>query len=271
MANPYLNEKKVQTVAAEARAGWAAPDPSTRSTPIDDGPISPWPTAAATMTKGGVTTAMGVLMVLLLGAAAFGWSQTEVYGASPKFPALAIVGIVVGLVCAIALAFRPMMAKYLAPIYALGEGVLVGAVSKAYEETYHGIVLQAVGATLGVFFVMLVLYRTGVIKVTDKFRRTIIFATLGLMVFYGISLLVNLFGGNIGFIHQGTPMGILFSVFAAGLASLNLALDFDMIDRGERDRWPKQMEWYCAFGVLVTLVWLYLELLRLLAKLQDRR
>ena len=267
MANPLMNEKKATEVAAATRAGWAAPDPATRQTPIDDGPVSPW-AGAKVMTVGGTATATGVLLVLLLGAATYGWMSTDVNAAGGwNLPGLAIAGIIVGFVCAIAVAFKPGLARILGPIYALGEGVFLGAISKAYDANYDGIVVQAVGATLGVFAVMLVLYKSRIIKVTDRFRRNVIMATLGLMAFYLVSFVLSLFGANISFINSASLLGIGFSIFAAGLAAMNLALDFDLIERGSKEGWPKQMEWFCAFGLLITLVWLYLELLRLLAKL----
>jgi uncharacterized YccA/Bax inhibitor family protein len=163
-----------------------------------------------------------------------------------------------------------MWARVLGPVYAIAEGFFLGAFSKAYNEAYDGVVIQAVGATLGVFFVMLVLYRTGVIKVTDKFRRTVIMATLGLMAFYLVSFVLSLFGTNIGIFQSASLLGIGFSLFAATLAALNLALDFDFIEKGSKQGLPKGMEWFAALGLLITLVWLYLELLRLLSKLQQR-
>ncbi len=273
MANPLLNEKKANEVAAATRAGWGAPDPATRNTPIPgapitDGPVSPWDSAPK-MTYGGTITATGVLLVLLIGAATFGWMSTDTNLTGQwNLPALSIIGVLVGFVCAIVVAFKPNLARILAPIYALGEGVFLGAISKAYNDNYQGIVVQAVGATLGVFAVMLFLYKSRIIKVTDRFRRSVIMATLGLMAFYLVSMVIHLFGGSVPFLDSASGFGIAFSIFAAGLAALNLALDFDLIDRGVKQGWPKQMEWFCAFGLLITLVWLYLELLRLLAKLQ---
>lgn len=268
MANPLLNEKKAGAAAEELRAGWAAPDPATRQTRIDDGPVSPW--VARTMTGGGVATATGVLLVLLLASAAVGWSITDTTGVNPRFPSVAFVGVIVGLVCVLASSFKPGLARFLAPVYALGEGFALGCISKAYNDWYDGIVVQAVGATIAVFAVMAFLYKSRIIKVTDRFRRIVIMATLGLMVFYLVSMVIHLFGASVPFIDSASPMGILFSVFAAGLAAMNLALDFDLIERGTKQGWPKQMEWFCALGLLVTIVWLYLELLRLLAKLQRR-
>jgi uncharacterized YccA/Bax inhibitor family protein len=268
MANPILNDKTWNKAARDP--GWGAPDPSTRGgLPISDGPISPW--RGSVMTVGGTISAAGVLMVLLLASGVVGWqsgpdNQGEVRG----FPGLALIGILVGFACVIAIYFRPMWAKFLAPVYALGEGYFLGVISKAYEGYQHGIVVQAVGATLGVFAVMLFLYKTKIIKVTDKFRRIVITATMGLMVFYLFSFILNLFGSGVPFLQSASPLGIGFSLFAAGLAAMNLAIDFDFIERGARQGLPKGMEWFAAFALVITLVWLYLELLRLLSKLQRR-
>jgi uncharacterized YccA/Bax inhibitor family protein len=139
-----------------------------------------------------------------------------------------------------------------------------------FDATYSGIVLQAVGTTLAVFGVMLMLYRSKVIRVTDRFRRIVIGATLGLAVFYLASFLFSLFGASISFFTGSNAVGILFSLFVAGLAAFNLALDFDFIERGQQMGLPRRMEWFAALGLLVTLVWLYLEILRLLTKLRDR-
>ena len=130
--------------------------------------------------------------------------------------------------------------------------------------------LQAVGTTLAVFGVMLFLYRTRVLRVTDKFRRIVIGATLGVAVLYLVSFVISLLGANVSFISSSSGFGILFSLFVAGLAAFNLALDFDFIEQGEKMALPRRMEWFAALGLLVTLVWLYLEVLRLLAKLRER-
>ena len=225
----------------------------------------------ATMTVGGTATATGVLLIILLGAAAAGWAAGPASdAANPKFPALALAGVIVGFICAIAVSFKPNLAKFLAPIYALGEGFFLGVISKTYENWQHGIVMQAIGATLGVFAVMLFLYKSRIIKVTDRFKRIVMMAMFGLMGFYLISMLVSLFGGNISFLSNGGPLGILISVFAAGLAAMMLAVDFDLIEKGSKAGWPKGMEWYAAFGLLTTLVWLYLEMLRLISQLNRR-
>ena len=268
MANPILNDKTWNKAARDP--GWAAPDPDTRRTPITDGPISGW--HSQVMTVGGTISATGVLMVVLLAAAVVGWQTgpDNQGGEVSGFPALALVGILVGFACAIAIYFKPMWAKFLGPVYAVGEGFFLGVISKAYETYQHGIVLQAVGATLGVFAVMLLLYRTQIIKVTDRFRRVVITATMGLMVFYLFSFILNLFGGGVSFLHSTSLLSIGFSIFAAGLAAMNLAIDFDFIEKGVKQGLPKGMEWFAAFALVITLVWLYLELLRLLSKLQRR-
>ncbi|MEP7203573.1 MAG: Bax inhibitor-1/YccA family protein [Ilumatobacteraceae bacterium] len=269
MSNPMLNESTWNKAARSP--GWGAPDPTTRATPITDGPVSAW--NSQVMTVGGTISATGVLMVVLLAAAVVGWqtgpdNQGEVRG----FPALALVGILVGFACVIAIYFRPMWAKFLGPIYAVGEGFFLGVISKAYESYQHGIVVQAVGATLAVFAVMLFLYRTRIIKVTERFRTIVIAATMGLMLFYMVSFVIRLIAGPgaVSFLQSASGLGIAFSVFAAGLAAMNLALDFDFIERGSKQGLPKGMEWFAAVALIVTLVWLYLELLRLLSKLQRR-
>ena len=268
MANPILNDKIWNKAARDP--GWAAPDPDTRRTPITDGPISGW--HSQVMTVGGTISAAGVLMVVLLAAAVVGWQMGPENSGSQigRFPALALGGILIGFACAIAIYFRPMWAKFLAPVYGVGEGFFLGVISKAYEGYQHGIVVQAVGATLGVFAVMLLLYRTQIIKVTDRFRRIVITATMGLMVFYLFSFILNLFGGGVSFLHSTSLLSIGFSIFAATLAAMNLAIDFDFIEKGSKQGLPKGMEWFAAFALVITLVWLYLELLRLLSKLQRR-
>jgi uncharacterized YccA/Bax inhibitor family protein len=281
MANLVLNEKRL----TEAQSGWAAPTapspggavwapPAPPGTPVTDGPVSTW--RGGLMTVSGTITATAVLFVLLLASATAGWFAAEAPGEDAfgndvyEFPGLAIVGVVVGFGIAIFLMFKPHLAKFLAPVYAVAQGFFVGAISRGYETLYNGIVVQAAGATLGVFAVMLVLHRTRIIKVTDKFRRIVVFATLGIMVFYAFSFVIRLFGGGVSFLSEPSALGIGFSVVVSVLAALNLSLDFDFIERGSKMGLSKDFEWYAAFGLLVTIVWLYLELLRLLAKLQDR-
>ena len=226
------------------------------------------------MTVRGTVTATAVLFVLLLASATAGWMAVkEKTGPDGEpqvqFPSLAMVGVIVGIGIVFALMFKPQLAKFLAPVYAIAEGFAVGAISKAYESFQSGIVIQAVGATLGVFVVMLVLYRTGIIKVTEKFRRVVVFATLGVMAFYLVSFVLNIAGVDVKFFDKPNALGIAFSIGVSVLAALNLALRFDFIEKGAKMGLSKDFEWYAAFGLLVTIVWLYLEILRLLAKLRE--
>jgi uncharacterized YccA/Bax inhibitor family protein len=265
MANPFLNDEALRKAS---NAGWAAPEPRTRIGPIDDGPVSAWESRA--MTVSGTASATGVLFVLLLAAATAGWMTVD--SATEGFPPAAFAGIAVGFACVIALYFKPAWARVVAPIYALAQGFAVGVVSKFYETYQNGIVVQAAGATIATFVVMLVLYRTQIIKVTDRFRRIVIGATMGVMLLYLVSFVIRLVAGadSVSFLSSPSALGIGFSVFVCVLAAMNLALDFDFIERGAAARLPKGMEWFAAFGLLVTVVWLYLEILRLLSKLNRR-
>lgn len=271
MSNPVLNERTLRS----ASTTWAPPQPGTGHVPgINDGPMSSW--RPDRMTVNGTITATATLFVLLLVAATVGWLQTKPTVDAQGFvqysmPPYALVGVVIGFGAAILLYFKPRLAKFVGPVYALGQGFFVGALSKMYESYYDGIVVQAAGATIGVFTVMLVLYRTQIIKVTDRFRQIVVTATLGLMLFYGVTFIIRLFSGSSpSFLSSPSLLGIGFSVLVAGLAAMNLALDFDFIDRGSKQGLDKDFEWYAAFGLLVTIVWLYLELLRLLSKLRER-
>ena len=278
MSNPFFNEKRMN----EDAAGWAAPSaaaatsvaqpgtfPPPTSPPVTDGPISTWKPA---MTVNGVITAASVLFVLLLASATVGWimSSTSAEGEF-SFPPFAMVGVLVGFGAVMVAYFKPTWAKVLGPVYAICYGYAVGAISRAYETFNDGIVLQAAGATIAVFFAMLILYRTGIIKVTPGFRKIVVGATLGIMVLYLVSIGLNLFtGGGISFINSPSLLGIGFSIFVCGLAAMNLALDFDLIEKGTQMRMSKDYEWVAALGLVVTIVWLYLEILRLLAKLNRR-
>ena len=275
MANPVLNEQTL----SQASSTWAPPVTDTEYfPPVNDGPTSPL--VRETMTVNGVISATAVLFVLLLASAAFGWARTgapeEVIfsdgtvGYNNSIPMLAWGGLIVGVGLTFRLMFRPHLAKFIAPLYAIAEGFFVGAISRAYENLYDGLVVQAAGMTLAVFAVMLVLNRTGVIKVTERFRKIVITATIGVMLFYGISFLISMFGGSVSFLSSPSLLGIGFSIFVAGLAAFNLALDFDFIEKGSKQGLDKDFEWYAAFGLLVTIIWLYLEMLRLLAKLRGR-
>ena len=277
MANPILNDKALKEAAAAgyASGAWGPPHGS-RSTPIPGGPVSDGPVSdweSRTMTVEGTATATGVLFIVLLAAAVAGWSTVKTSeGEITAFPAWTLGAVLVGFGLVVAMRFKPQWAKYLGFGYAVVQGLVVGAISHAYEVYQKGIVIQAVGATVAVFAVMLFLYRTKIIKVTDRMRRIVIGATMGIMIFYGVSLLINLFGGEVSFLSSSntSALSIGFSFFVAGLAAFNLALDFDFIEKGTEQGLPKQMEWVAAVGLMVTVVWLYLEILRLLSKLRSR-
>jgi len=275
MANPVLNERTL----SQASHTWAPPATDTEYfPPVNDGPTTPF--VRETMTVNGVISATATLFVLLLVSAAFGWFRTgapqEVIlpdgtvGYNNSIPMLAWGGLIVGVGLTFLLMFKPHLAKFIAPLYAVAEGFFVGAISRAYENLFDGLVVQAAGMTLAVFGVMLVLYRTRIIKVTERFRKIVITATIGIMVFYGISFLISMFGGSVSFLSSPSLLGIGFSVLVAGLAAFNLALDFDFIEKGSKQGLDKDFEWYAAFGLMVTIIWLYLEMLRLLAKLRER-
>jgi uncharacterized YccA/Bax inhibitor family protein len=275
MANPVLNDKVFQSAtAAETNAGWAAPASETvYHEPITDGPISPYtPVRAGAMTIGGTVAATGVLLVLLCAAGAVGWNlvKLDAAGEVESFPGWIIVALLGGLGLAFLTAFKPHLARFTAPVYAIAQGLVVGAISHIYNAQWDGIVIQAVGATIGVFVVMLALYGLRIIRVTDRFRRIVIGATFGVLLLYGVSLLFSLFGHTPSFIYDASFLGIGLSVLVAGIAAFNLALDFDIIERGAKAGAPRYMEWYGAFALLVTIVWLYLELLRLLSRFRSR-
>lgn len=226
------------------------------------------------MTIRGTMNKFGFLFLMMMGSTLFSWSYF--YKGNDPMP-LMMLGVFGGLVLALVMAFKKQWAPYIAPAFALLEGLFVGSVSAYYDyafrTSYPGIVMQAVGLTLIVTLVMYVLYKTRIIKVTQKFRSVITIATISIAIFYLIKWVAFAVFGNtsIGaFTMASTPLGIGFSVLVVCLAALNLLLDFDMIEKGAEMRAPKYMEWYSAFGLLVTLVWLYLEILRLLSKLKDR-
>lgn len=174
-------------------------------------------------------------------------------------------GTLATLALALAISFLPKWSGILAPLYAVLEGACLGCVSMLFEELYPGIVMQAVCYTLGVAFIMFTMYRLRLIVVTNRMRVVVMMATLGVAVFYGISILLSVFGVNFNALEGGI-VGLIINVVVVGLAALNLMLDFDTIERGVQAGAPKYMEWYCAFGLMVTLVWLYLEILKLLGR-----
>ena len=185
-----------------------------------------------------------------------------------------MIGAIGGLIVAIVLMFKKEWSPFLAPAYALLEGLFVGAISASYNfvfaEKAPFIIIQAVGLTMGVCIAMYLLYSFKIIRATQKFKAIVITATAGLAIFYLITFILSFFGISIPFLHEGSTFGIIFSLIVVGLAALNLIIDFDMIETGSELGAPKFMEWYGAFGLMVTVVWLYLEILRLLSKLNKR-
>ncbi len=220
------------------------------------------------MTLQGTTAKSFLLVLLAVFSAAFTWRE---YTVNPGIlmPAI-LVGGIGGFVVALVTIFKPRVAPYTSPFYAVLEGLLLGAISARYAAQYAGLPLQAVGLTFMVFLAMLTVYQTRIIKVTDKFRFGVAAATGGIALFYLLSIVLSMFGVQIPLVHEAGMIGIGFSLIVVGVAALNLVLDFDFIERGVQAQAPKYMEWYGAFGLLVTLVWLYLEMLRLLSKLQRR-
>ena len=235
-----------------------------------------------TMTVGGTLTATGVLFSLILVAGWYGWSQVvqtkqiivdaagnQTYLNTTSIPSWLMIAMLVGVGVGLVTAFMPKIARITAPIYAIAYGMVLGAISAVYNQSYNGIVVQAIGATLGVFLVMFVLYATRIVKVTPKFMLTVICATGGITLMYMATWIASIFGADIAFWNDPTPLGIGISVVIVIVAALNLALDFNFIEKASQQGAPKYMEWYGAFGVTVTIVWLYLEILRLLSLLRQ--
>jgi uncharacterized YccA/Bax inhibitor family protein len=269
VANALL--EKTLDREAEGRPGWAAPTTATQGTATRTAPTG-GPPAAVTepMTFGGVTSASGVLFVLLLVAGAVGWSLvTPGPTGEIDFPGWLFLPLLGAFGLAIWAMFRPTVARFVAPIYALLEGLVLGAISRVFENEWNGIVVQAIALTAIVFASMLFLYSTRIIKVTERMQRVIIGATLGIAVFYGVSLLLSLFNVGVPLIWDAGPFGIIFSLFVCGIAAFNLMLDFDLVERGVAAGLPKYMEWFCALSLMISIVWLYLEILRLLSKLRQ--
>ncbi|MEZ6125253.1 MAG: Bax inhibitor-1/YccA family protein [Planctomycetaceae bacterium] len=228
------------------------------------------------MTVGG--TAFKTMIAVLLAFLTAGYTWIQFQQGNP-IQGYMIGGLIVGLVTSLATMFKPTWAPVTTPVYALAEGCFLGGISAVIQASLvargaiqpgQNIAFQACGLTFGVLTVMMFVYQSGLIRVTDKLRMGIVAATGAIALLYVVSMVASLLGYPIGFIHSAGPMGIAFSVFVVGLAAFNLLLDFDLIDRLAASRAPKHMEWYGAFALMVTLVWLYIEILRLLSKLNRR-
>lgn len=224
--------------------------------------------AGERMTIGGTVNKTAILLALVLITAIYTWGRFYSTQDPGAVMPLVWTGAIGGLVVALVTVFKKEWAAYTSPIYALLKGFVVGGVSAMFELQYPGIVVQAVGLTFGTLACLLMAYKSGLIKPTENFKLGIVAATGGIALLYLVNLVMGFFGTSMPFIHESGTFGILFSVFVVVVAALNLVLDFDFIEAGAANGAPKYMEWYGAFGLTVTLIWLYLEILRLLAKLR---
>jgi len=223
------------------------------------------------MTLKGTLNKFGFMLLMLMGSAFYSWKE---FNGGGNVTPLLWTGLIGGLVTALIIIFKKEWSGYLAPLYALMEGLFLGAISAMYNNAFAAkapnLIMNAVGLTFGVAIAMYLLYSFKIIKATEKFKSVIITATMGIAIFYLIAMVVRMFGVDMAFLHEGSLMGIGFSLVVVTIAALNLILDFDMIEKGTEAGAPKYMEWYGAFGLMVTIVWLYLEILRLLSKLSSR-
>jgi uncharacterized YccA/Bax inhibitor family protein len=222
------------------------------------------------MTLNGTVNKTGILLVCAIATAAWTWRLFSQSRDFADVSTLMLVGLIGGFICAMVTIFKKEWSPVTAPIYALLEGLALGGISALLDFKYPGIAIQAVSLTFGTLFVLLLAYRSGLIHVTQKFRLGVVAATGGIMVFYLLQMLLNIFGFHFTSINGSGPIGIGFSLIVVGVAALNLVLDFDFIEQGVQYGAPKYMEWYGAFGIMVTLVWLYLEILILLSKMRNR-
>lgn len=229
--------------------------------------------------QGTVNKTFALLFVLLL-SASWVWGKimqpTPMFGLGETRPVVDVGGYIMGgaiagFIVALITIFKKQWAKITAPIYALCQGLFLGGISAMMELRYPGIVIQAVALTFGTLFCLLLAYKLGLIKASENFKLGVFAATGSIALVYFLSFILGFFGIHFPFIHGSGIMGIGFSLFVVGIAALNLVLDFDFIEQGVQMGVPKYMEWYGAFGLMVTLIWLYVEILRLLAKLRERR
>ena len=228
--------------------------------------------AADRMSINGTINKTGILLVLAIASAAFTWMQFVATGSAATVAPWMMLGMIGGLIAALVTIFKKEWSAVTAPVYALSEGLVLGGISAFFETRYPGIAVEAVALTFGTLFMLLFLYRTRVIQATEKFRIGVFAATGAIALFYLLQMVFGLFHVPVFTSVYGSGLiGIGFSVFVVIIAALNLILDFDFIERGAMYGAPKYMEWYGGFSLMVTLIWLYLEILRLLSKLQNRR
>jgi uncharacterized YccA/Bax inhibitor family protein len=226
--------------------------------------------ASGAMTLNGTINKTGLLLVLAVITAAFAWNQVEITEQGMTGGLYVWGGLIGGFILAMVTVFKKEWAPVTAPMYALVEGLFLGGISAVFEARYPGIAFQGVLLTFGTLFALLFAYRSGLIKATENFKLGVVAATGGIALVYLATIVLGFFGVEIPMIHGNGIVGIGFSLFVVVIAALNLVLDFDFIETGVERGAPKYMEWYGAFGLMVTLVWLYIEFLRLLSKLQSR-
>ena len=224
--------------------------------------------SGTSMTIQGTVNKTFILFLLLCATAFFTWNQ---HFAGNDIQVLLWIGLLGGFLVALITIFVKSAAPYTAPLYALLEGLAIGGISALFESQFEGITTQAILLTLGTLFSLLIVYRSGLIKVTENFKLGVVAATGAIFFVYVADFILRFFGMEVPFIHETGIVGILISVAIVVIAALNLVLDFDFIEKGAEQRAPKYMEWYGAFGLMVTLVWLYFEILRLLSKIRSNR
>jgi len=223
------------------------------------------------MTVQGTVNKTFILLAVLMATAMWTWSKTTDPNSTGFLGITFMVSMIGGLILAVATSFKPKWSPVTAPLYAACEGLLLGILSAYFERSYPGIVMQAVGLTFAVTFAMLLGYKSGWLQATPGLRKGLMIAMGGLMLFYVVVWIASMFGIRApGFINGGGPLGIAFSLFVVGIAAMSLVLDFDFIESASREGLEKYMEWYGAFALMVTLVWLYMEILRLLSKISRR-
>jgi uncharacterized YccA/Bax inhibitor family protein len=223
------------------------------------------------MTISGTVNKTGILLICTIATAIWTWNAFFHSRNAETVTPFILIGGIGGFIVAMVTVFKKEWAPITAPIYALLEGLLLGSISAMFELRFPGIAIQAVALTFGTFIVLLLAYRSGLIRATENFKLGVVAATGGIALLYLAMFVLGFFGIRFTTINSSSPIGIAFSLFVVIVAALNLVLDFDFIENGARARAPKYMEWYAAFGLMVTLIWLYLEILRLLAKSRSRK
>ena len=226
---------------------------------------------ARAMTIQGTVNKTLLMLVLLLIPAVWVWKQFFASGNPQTIMLWLYGGVIGGFIIAMVTIFKKQWSPVTAPLYAVLEGLAIGGISALFEAQFPGIVIQAVALTFGILLCLLFVYKSGIIKVTENFKMGVVAATGGIALIYVITIVLGFFGIRMPYIHESGTIGIIFSLVVVIIAALNLVLDFDFIEKGAAAGAPKFMEWYAAFGLMVTLIWLYLEILRLLAKTSGRR